>query len=539
MRIIFVTGGVISSLGKGLATASIASLIQEHGYEVLTMKLDPYLNFDSGNMNPEQHGEVFVTEDGIATDLDLGHYERFLQGVKMNKNCSITAGQIYHELIDNERSGKYLGSTVQVIPHVTDLIKEKILRNAKKYDFLFCEIGGTVGDIEALPFLEAIRQIRYQLGSKSTLFTHLTLLPHIDSAGEMKTKPTQRSVKELLSLGIQPDILLCRTKEIIPAEIKKKIAQFCNVDEGSVFPAIDVKNIYQIPIVYQQNSLDLKILNYFDINPIKKITLPQWKKYEKNWLNPKISKKVAIISKYNNGKESYKSLFEALQHAGVEQNVDVQIQCINVKEVKNVADYLTQFDGIIVPGGFGYHGTEDKIAAVQFARENKKPFLGICFGLQMMAIEFARNVLGLKNSGSNELTDRPDKIEVIIDYADNIFNKNNPDFTYITAKYEMSATMHIGGSKVKLKNDSIAHKIYQNNVIVERNRHRCSFNSDYAEKFAEHGMLISGAYEESALPALMEFADHPFFMGVQFHPELISSPRRPHPLFVAFVRALL
>lgn len=533
MKIIFVTGGVISSLGKGLATASIANLMQEHGEKVMVMKLDPYLNFDSGTMNPQQHGEVYVTEDGLETDLDLGHYERFLHDTTLGANSSITSGKIYHELLENERKGKYLGKTVQVIPHVTDLIKEKILKNAVNADFLLCEIGGTIGDIEALPFLEAIRQLRYELGEKSTLFIHLTLVPFIESAGELKTKPSQRSVKELLSLGIQPDILLCRAQQKLPSDIQKKLAQFCNVREDAVFSAVDVQNIYEIPILYHQNQLDKKIFDHFQIENHKEISLTHWHDYHLNLMNPTAKVRIAIIGKYANAKESYKSLLEALQHAAVTQKIALEIAWFDAKESTNVAKNLREFDGIIIPGGFGIGGIEEKISVAKFARENHVPILGICLGMQVMAVEFARNVLQIEDAGAEEFGDFKNKIIESI-------RKHIAEIDAASADVKsFQNKMRLGSFEFVLKSESLAKSIYNSDIAKERHRHRHGLNPKYVEIFEQNGMIISGKYVDNGLPTIVEYQHHPWFLGAQFHPEFKSRPYNPHPIFNSFVQNVL
>ena len=531
-RYIFVTGGVVSSLGKGLSSASLAYLLQSRGFKIRIRKLDPYLNVDPGTMSPFQHGEVFVTDDGAETDLDLGHYERF-SGISAKKSDNITTGQIYSDVLKKERKGKYLGKTVQVIPHVTDRIKEFIKSDIRKEDFVICEIGGTVGDIESLPFVEAIRQFSNDIGKKNSLFIHLTLVPYMKASDEIKTKPTQHSVKELRSIGIQPDIIICRCERNIPLDQRKKISLFCNVDIKNVIQTIDVKTIYEAPITFNNENLDKQVLNYFKIKSKKNVNLNPWKKITKVVLNPKKQVNIAIIGKYVNLKDAYKSLDEALVHGGIYNNLKVnliRIESDNLKpsEIKNK---LKNISGILIPGGFGKRGTEGKIEAIKYARKNKIPFLGICFGMQMAIIEFARNVLKIKSASSSELNQKC--IPVV-----GLIHEWKKDGKIIKGtNVDLGGTMRLGLYEAELLNNSLIRSIYNSRTIKERHRHRYEVNVNYKNKYEKKGLIFSGNSPDKNLPEIIELKNHPWFIGVQFHPEFKSRPLTPHPLFSSFIKA--
>jgi len=531
-RYIFVTGGVVSSLGKGLSSASLAYLLQSRGFKVRIKKLDPYLNVDPGTMSPFQHGEVFVTDDGAETDLDLGHYERF-SGISAKQSDNITTGQIYSDVLKKERKGKYLGKTVQVIPHVTDRIKEFIKSDIKNEDFVICEIGGTVGDIESLPFVEAIRQFSNDIGKKNTLFIHLTLVPYMKASDEIKTKPTQHSVKELRSIGIQPDIIICRCERDIPLDQKKKISLFCNVDIRNVIQTIDVKTIYEAPISFNNENLDKQVLDYFKIKSRKNVNLNPWKKITKIVLNPKKYVNIAIIGKYVNLKDAYKSLDEALVHGGIHNNFKVnliRIESDNLKpsEIKNK---LKNVSGILIPGGFGKRGTEGKIAAIKYARTNKIPFLGICFGMQMAIIEFARNVLKIKDASSSELNPKCTPVVGLI----HEWKKDGK--TIKGTDKDLGGTMRLGSYDAELSNNSLIRSIYKSRIIKERHRHRYEVNINFKNQFEKKGLIFSGNSPDKNLPEIVELKNHPWFIGVQFHPEFKSRPLTPHPLFSSFIKA--
>ena len=531
-RYIFVTGGVVSSLGKGLSSASLAYLLQSRGFKVRIRKLDPYLNVDPGTMSPFQHGEVFVTNDGAETDLDLGHYERF-SGISAKKSDNITTGKIYSDVLRKERKGKYLGKTVQVIPHITDRIKEFIKYDVKNEDFVICEIGGTVGDIESLPFIEAIRQFSNDVGKKNTLFIHLTLVPYMKASDEIKTKPTQHSVKELRSIGIQPSIIICRSERPIPIDQRKKISLFCNVPIENVIQTIDVKTIYEAPISFNNEKLDKQVLNYFKIKTKKNVNLNPWKKITKIILNTRKSINIAIIGKYVNLKDAYKSLDEALTHGGIKNNLKInliRIESDYLKE-KEVSQKLKNVSGILIPGGFGKRGTEGKIAAIHYARKNKIPFLGICFGMQMAVIEFARNKLNIKKATSSEFGVSGVPIIGLL----NEWNKNGK-LIKGTDK-ELGGTMRLGSYDAILRDKSLIKSIYNSNVIKERHRHRYEVNINYKNQFEKKGMIFSGLSPDKKLPEIIELKDHPWFVGVQFHPEFKSRPLAPHPLFSSFIKA--
>ena len=531
-RYIFVTGGVVSSLGKGLSSASLAYLLQSRGYKVRLRKLDPYLNVDPGTMSPFQHGEVFVTDDGAETDLDLGHYERFTN-VSAKKTDNITTGRIYSDIIKNERRGKYLGKTVQVIPHVTDRIKKFITQDITNEDFVICEIGGTVGDIESLPFLEAIRQFSNENKSKRSLFIHLTLVPYLKASDEIKTKPTQHSIKELRSIGIQPDIIICRCERSIPISQRKKISLFCNVSIENVIETVDVKTIYEAPISFFKEKLDKRVLNFFKIKPKKLANLKPWKKIKDSILNNKSSVDIAIIGKYVDLKDAYKSLDEALIHGGIENNVKVNLVRIDSEKLKvsEIESKLKDISGILIPGGFGKRGTDGKIEAIKYARKNKIPFLGICYGMQMAIIEFARNELNLKKATSSEF----DKKGLHIIGLINEWTRNGKKIK--GTNKDLGGTMRLGSYDAKLKENSMIKKIYKKNIIKERHRHRYEVNIAFKEKFEKNGMYFSGLSPDGELPEIIELKDHPWFIGVQFHPEFKSRPLAPHPLFSSFIKA--
>ena len=531
-RFIFVTGGVVSSLGKGLSSASLAYLLQSRGYKVRLRKLDPYLNVDPGTMSPFQHGEVFVTDDGAETDLDLGHYERF-SGVSAKKSDNITTGKIYNDVLKKERKGEYLGKTVQVIPHITDRIKEFIKKDSSKEDFVICEIGGIVGDIESLPFIEAIRQFANDIGKKNTLFIHLTLVPYLRSSDEIKTKPTQHSVKELRSIGIQPDIIICRSDRSIPLEHRKKISLFCNVNIKNVIETVDVRTIYEAPISFFKEKLDIQVLNYFNLKSKKPVNLNPWKKITKIILQTKKQVNIAIIGKYIELKDAYKSLDEALTHGGIENNTKVNLIRIDSEklELSEIPKKLRNISGILIPGGFGKRGTNGKIAAIEYARNNKIPFLGICYGMQMAIIEFARNKLNLKKATSSEF----DKNGLPVIGLINEWVKDGK--TIKGTDKDLGGTMRLGSYEAKLKDNSMIRKIYGKKVVNERHRHRYEVNINYKDKFEKKGMVFSGLSPDGLLPEIIELKNHPWFIGVQFHPEFKSRPLAPHPLFSSFIKA--
>ena len=531
-RYIFVTGGVVSSLGKGLSSASLAYLLKSQGYTVRLRKMDPYLNVDPGTMSPFQHGEVFVTDDGAETDLDLGHYERFTN-ISSKKSDNITTGKIYSDIIKKERKGLYLGKTVQVIPHVTERIKEFIAGDITNEDFVICEIGGTVGDIESLPFLEAIRQFSNQHGKKNCLFIHLTLVPYLKSSDEIKTKPTQHSVKELRSLGIQPDIVICRSQKSIPTDQRKKISLFCNVDIDNVIETVDVRTIYEAPMSFFNEKLDKQVLKYFKKKPKKKINLKPWKKITKIILGSKKSVNIALIGKYVNLKDAYKSLDEALIHGGLENNIRVNLVRIESDKIafNKIKKSLNNVSGILIPGGFGKRGTEGKISAIKYARINKIPFLGICFGMQMAVIEYARNILKIKNAGSSELDNKVYPVVGLLDEWDKdgqVIKGSNKN---------LGGTMRLGSYPANLRHNSLIKKIYKSKTIFERHRHRYEVNMALRDQFEEKGMLFTGISPNNKLPEIIELKSHPWFIGVQYHPEFKSRPLNPHPLFSSFIKA--
>lgn len=533
-RYIFITGGVVSSLGKGIASAALASLLQSRGYSVRLRKLDPYLNVDPGTMSPYQHGEVFVTDDGAETDLDLGHYERFT-GVNATKNDNATTGRIYSDVIMRERRGDYLGATVQVIPHITNAIKSVILNNSGDVDFMLVEIGGTVGDIESLPFLEAIRQLKNELGTDHTLFIHLTLVPWIASAGELKTKPTQHSVKELQNVGIQPQILLCRCDRPIPKNERQKIANFCNVKPEAVVPALNVDTIYDCPIAYHQEGLDTEVLKHFNLPYQTEPDLSKWQEIVDAIRHPRSEVNVAIVGKYTALLDSYKSLIEALIHGGIANKVKVNLQWIEAQKLEtmdNLSGFFENTNAILVPGGFGERGSEGKIKAIQYAREHNIPFLGICFGMQMAVIECARNLANLTNASSSEFgpTDEP-LIGILTEWIDadqvkHRYSGNN-----------MGGTMRLGSYQAVLTPNSKVAEIYGDVKIQERHRHRYEVNIHYKDQLEKTGLRFSGLSPDGVLPEIVEYTDHPWFIAVQYHPELKSKPFSPHPLFSSFIKA--
>ena len=532
-KYVFVTGGVVSSLGKGIAAASLAAILESRGLKVTLLKLDPYINVDPGTMSPFQHGEVFVTEDGAETDLDLGHYERFVR-THMRKSNNFTTGRIYESVIRKERRGDYLGGTVQVIPHITDEIKRSIREGAGDADVCLVEIGGTVGDIESLPFLEAIRQMGMEMGrSGKCVYMHLTLVPYIPTSGETKTKPTQHSVKELRSIGIQPDILLCRSSEALPEDARRKIALFTNVEERAVFSAPDVDDIYKVPLVLHQQGLDDIVVDRLRMNA-RSANLTEWRKVVEARANPEAEVDVAMVGKYVNLADAYMSLNEALRHAGLHTRTKVKIHYIDSEEVaKNGTAMLRGMDAILVPGGFGERGIEGKIAAAGYAREHKIPYLGICLGMQVATIEFARNVVGLKGAHSTEFernTPHP-VIALITEWRDRSGVVEKRD-----AKSDMGGTMRLGAQEALLKPGTLAHKLYGKDKIMERHRHRYEFNNNYLEQLEKKGLVFSGRSEDD-LMEIVELPDHPFFIATQFHPEFTSTPRDGHPLFTGFIKA--
>ena len=532
-RYVFITGGVVSSLGKGLASAALGALLQARGYTVRLRKLDPYLNVDPGTMSPYQHGEVFVTDDGAETDLDLGHYERFT-GTSARKSDNITTGRIYQEIIAKERRGDYLGGTVQVIPHVTNHIKEFVLSESEGVDFVLVEIGGTVGEIEGLPFFEAIRQLGNDLPRGRCIYVHLTLLPFIPSAGELKTKPTQHSVKELRSIGIQPNILLCRTDREIPREERRKLGLFCNVRESAVIEARDVGNIYDVPQAYHEAGLDREVLAAFGIEPAPKPDMSRWKAVSERIHNPEGEVTIAVVGKYTGLKDAYKSLIEALTHGGIANKVKVNLEWIEseVFEAQDPAPYLEHVHGILVPGGFGERGSEGKILAARFARERKVPYFGICFGMQMAVIEAARSLAGVEGASSTEFG--PCK-EPLVGLMTEWMRGNELETR--RAGGDLGGTMRLGAFKARLKEGSRIAQVYGATDIEERHRHRYEVNARYKDALEAKGLVFAGMSPDGLLPETVEFPDHPWFIGVQYHPELKSRPFEPHPLFASFIAA--
>ena len=532
-RYIFITGGVVSSLGKGIASAALGALLEARGYKVRLRKLDPYLNVDPGTMSPYQHGEVFVTDDGAETDLDLGHYERFT-GRPANRMDNITTGRIYQEIIAKERRGDYLGGTVQVIPHVTDAIKEFILDGNDGFDFVLCEIGGTVGDIEGLPFFEAIRQLGNELPRGQAVYIHLTLVPYIRTAGELKTKPTQHSVKELRSIGIQPDILMVRADRPIPAEERRKLSLFCNVRESAVIQALDVEHIYDVPEAYHRAGLDREVLAAFGIDDAPPPDLSRWQAITHGLRNPEGEVTIAVVGKYTGLKDAYKSLVEALHHGGIANKVKVNLEWIasEVFEKEDPAPYLERVNGILVPGGFGERGSEGKIAAAGFARRHHVPYFGICFGMQMAVIEEARNLAGIAGASSSEFGPTPEPVVGLMTewLRGNVLEKR-------MAEGDLGGTMRLGAYTARLAPGSKIAEIYGTTEISERHRHRYEVNITYAKRLEEKGVWFAGMSPDGVLPETVELRDHPWFIGVQYHPELKSRPFAPHPLFASFISA--
>mgnify|MGYP001255843680 FL=1 len=525
-KYIFVTGGVSSSLGKGIISASLAKLLQSKGLKVTIQKFDPYINIDPGTLNPYEHGECYVTKDGTETDLDLGHYERFLS-IQTTKTNNTTTGKIYQSVINRERRGDFLGKTVQVIPHITNEIKRRIqlISTEDSYDIIITELGGTVGDIESYPFIEAVRQFRWDVGEKNSLVIHLTLLPFLSAAGELKTKPTQHSVKKLMESGVNADIIVCRTERSIGQDLRSKIALFCNVDINSVIESIDAKTIYEVPLLMQQEKLDQVVLNKLNL-PNTKSDLKDWKNFVKKLKNPKQNIKIGLIGKYVELQDSYKSILESFVHAGAINEVKIDVVPIHSESIEstNVAVELSKLDGILVAPGFGERGIEGKISSIKYARENNLPFLGICLGMQMAVIEFARNVLMLKNANSSEMDS----------------STKNPVISLMDDQHEIKdkgGTMRLGSWNCKINKDSLAYKIYNKETISERHRHRYELNFNYMKKLSENGMSLSGLNPKTGLVEIVEIPDHDWFLGVQFHPEYQSTVENPHPIFVSFVKA--
>jgi len=534
-KFIFVTGGVLSSLGKGVACASIGALMEARGLKVTFLKFDPYINVDPGTMNPFQHGEVYVTEDGAETDLDLGHYERYTHA-QMSRDNNYTSGRIYYNVIQKERRGEYLGTTVQVIPHVTDEIKKAIFKLGNGVDVVITEIGGTVGDIESLPFLEAIRQFRNDVGKENCLYIHVTLVPYIQSAGELKTKPTQHSVKELREIGIQPDILLCRTDRFLPPEIKKKIALYCNVEPEAVITAKDVESIYEVPLVFHQEGLDEKIIEYLNMWT-RDPDLSLWENLVKRIKGLTDEVRIGLVGKYVKLKDSYKSLNEALVLGGLENDVKVDIKYVDSEELENSrpSQLLSDVDGILIPGGFGSRGIEGKIEAIRYARKKGIPFLGICLGMQLAVVEFCRNVLGLKGAHSEEFF--PDTPHPVIYLMREWYNPKTGQWEERDENSDLGGTMRLGAYACKIKEGSLAHKIYGTTLVMERHRHRYEFNNKYRDLIEKGGMRVSGESSDGQLVEIVELPDHPWFFACQFHPEFKTRVFQPHPVFVKFIEA--
>ena len=532
-RYVFITGGVVSSLGKGLASAALGALLQARGFKVRLRKLDPYLNVDPGTMSPTQHGEVYVTDDGAETDLDLGHYERFT-GVPARRSDNVTSGRIYQNVIDRERRGDYLGATIQVIPHVTDAIKAFISSDVTDEDFVLCEIGGTVGDIESLPFLEAIRQKANELGRERAIFVHLTLVPYLSSAGALKTKPTQHSVKELQSVGIQPDMILCRCEREIPDEDRHKIGLFCNVPVDSVIAAPDVDTIYEVPIAYHERGFDTQLYKHFGLPMESPLNIQRWRDIVAGIRAPEGEVTIAVVGKYTNLLDSYKSLAEALDHGGIANRVRVNMNWIDseIFESEDAIHHLSDVEGILVPGGFGERGAEGKIAAARFAREHNVPYFGICFGMQMAVIEAARNLAGITDAGSTEFAATPDPVVGLLTEwmkGEAIERRGIGD--------NLGGTMRLGAYDCELADSSLVREIYGCDQISERHRHRYEVNINYRPQLEEAGLVFSGLSPDHELPEIVELPSHPWYIGVQFHPELKSKPFDPHPLFESFVHA--
>ena len=534
-RYIFITGGVVSSLGKGLASAALGALLQARGYKVRLRKLDPYLNVDPGTMSPTQHGEVYVTDDGAETDLDLGHYERFT-GVPANQSDNVTTGRIYQDVIERERRGDYLGATIQVIPHVTDAIKAFISADAGDVDFILCEIGGTVGDIESLPFLEAIRQKANELGRERAMNVHLTLVPYLQSARELKTKPTQHSVKELQSVGIQPDLILCRCEQDVPLDDRKKIALFCNVPVENAIAAPDMDTIYEVPISYHERGFDVQVCRHFGIADAPGPDLTRWAEIVERIRSPEGEVAIAVVGKYTTVLDSYKSLAEALEHGGIANRVRVRLEWIDseIFESEDAVHHLSGVEGILVPGGFGERGAEGKIAAARFAREHNVPYLGICFGMQMAVIEAARNLAGIGGAGSTEFGPAREPVVGLLHEwikGDRLEQRGAGD--------DLGGTMRLGAYDCAVEASTLAAQIYGGAVISERHRHRYEVNINYRSRLEEAGLVFSGLSPDGMLPEIVEIPSHPWYLGVQFHPELKSKPFDPHPVFDSFVRAAI
>ena len=525
-KYIFVTGGVTSSLGKGIVSASLGLLLKSRGFSVTTQKLDPYINIDPGTLNPYEHGECYVTEDGAETDLDLGHYERFLDSTT-SQNNNVTTGKIYQTVIEKERKGDFLGKTVQVIPHITNEIKRRIKILARQnYDIIITEIGGTVGDIESLPYIESVRQLKWELGEKNSMVIHLTLLPYLAASGELKTKPSQHSVRSLMESGLMADVLVCRTEHRIPKEQRAKLAQFCNVDLGNVIECKDLETIYEVPLYLQKQNFDEVVLKELDLKSEHQPDLQDWKNFLKRYKNPKRSVEIALVGKYVSLQDSYKSIAEAFIHAGAEQETEVKIRWVYSGDItpENVAETFEGVDGMLIAPGFGDRGIEGKIISAKYARENYVPLLGICLGMQVMTIEFARNVLGLPKANSMEFdTSSPDPVISLMEDQKNVVEKGG--------------TMRLGAWKCSLKPNSKLAEIYGSRNISERHRHRYEFNSEYQEEFEKNGLVPTGFNPDTKLVETLELKDHPFYIGVQYHPEYKSTVETPHPLFVAFVKA--
>jgi len=536
-KFIFVTGGVLSSLGKGLAAASIGALMESRGLKVTFQKLDPYINVDPGTMNPFQHGEVYVTDDGAETDLDLGHYERF-GSTTMGEENNYTSGKIYYSVILKERHGDYLGGTVQVVPHITDEIKRAILSVADRYDIVIVEVGGTIGDIEGLPFLEAIRQFRLDIGKENAIYIHLTLVPYIKTAGELKTKPTQHSVKALREIGIQPDILLCRTDRFLPPELKRKVSLFCNVDEDAVITAKDVETVYEVPLVFHREGLDEKIVKLLNIWT-REPRLEAWEELVYKIKHPNDEVKIGIVGKYTSLKESYKSLHEALTHGGVANDCRVLLKYIEAEEIEEggAEPFLKDVDGVLVPGGFGKRATLGKIMTIEYSRKNMIPFFGICLGMQLATVEFARNVVGLNEADSTEFS--PDIAHPVIYFMKEWYDSRRNKVQIRDEYTDKGGTMRLGAYPCILKRGTLAHSAYKQDEISERHRHRYEFNNKYRKPFLENGMVLSGLSPDEELVEIIELKDHPWFLGCQFHPEFKSHPMSPHPLFSSFIKAAL
>ncbi len=533
-KYIFITGGVVSSLGKGITSASLAYLLMSHGLSVSIVKIDPYLNVDPGTMNPYQHGEVYVLDDGAETDLDLGHYERFT-GLTLSRKNNFTTGQVYFTVISKERKGDYLGKTVQIIPHITNEIKKRIKEAGRGKDVLIVEIGGTIGDIEGLPFLEAIRQMGYNEKRENCLYVHLTLLPYIKTAGELKTKPTQHSVKELQSIGISPDIIVCRSERRISSELKEKIAMFCNVEKDAVISALDVDTVYEVPLAFQKEGFDRLVIEKLGLDIKKESDLTSWEAMVNSIKNPKDKITIAFVGKYIGLKESYKSLIESFVHAGADLNIKVELKWIESEELEseNYKDMLSDADGILVPGGFGSRGIEGKVNSIKFARENRIPFLGICLGMQTAVVEFARHVADLKKSHSEEFEAGAEHNVI------HLARKWEKEGEIVTRDEttQKGGTMRLGSYPCIIKKDSLAYRIYKKEKIDERHRHRYEFNNDYRKILEDAGLVVSGISPDNEFVEIVELEDHPFFIGVQFHPEFKSRPLKPHPVIKMFAKA--